>query len=64
MSSHNFGGDGIWTKVTELESEYEGNHIKDRNSSGSLNAWFIHLAEGSMSPAERSSIFLLKITFS
>ncbi len=43
---YNFGGDGIWTKVTELESEYEGNHIKDRNSSGSLNAWFIHLAEG------------------
>ncbi len=43
---YNFGGDGIWTKVTELESDYEGNHIKDRNSSGSLNAWFIHLAEG------------------
>ena len=43
---YNFGGDGIWTKVTELETDYEGNHIKDRNSSGSLNAWFIHLAEG------------------
>ena len=33
-------------KGNRLESEYEGNHIKDRNSSGSLNAWFIHLAEG------------------
>tara|TARA_B100000427_G_scaffold326206_1_gene334427 strand:- start:896 stop:3508 length:2613 start_codon:yes stop_codon:yes gene_type:complete len=43
---YNFGGDGIWTKVTELESDYEGNHIKSGNSSGGLNAWFIHLAEG------------------
>ena len=43
---YNFGGDNIWTKVTELESNYEGNHIKDGNSSGNLDAWFIHLAEG------------------
>lgn len=43
---YNFGGDDIWTKVTELESDYEGNHIKDGNSSGNLDAWFIHLAEG------------------
>lgn len=43
---YNFGGDNIWTKVTELESDYEGNHIKDGNSSGNLDAWFIHLAEG------------------
>ena len=43
---YNFGGDNIWTKVTELETDYEGNHIKNGNSSGALDAWFIHLAEG------------------
>ena len=43
---YNFGGDGIHTKVTTLESEYQGNHIKSGNSSGSLNAWYLHLSEG------------------
>ena len=43
---YNFGEDGIHTKVTTLESDYEGNHIKSGNSSGSLNAWYLHLAEG------------------
>tara|TARA_B100000902_G_scaffold25980_2_gene31230 strand:+ start:11734 stop:14259 length:2526 start_codon:yes stop_codon:yes gene_type:complete len=43
---YNFGDDNIWTKVTELETDYEGNHIKNGNSSGDLDAWFIHLAEG------------------
>ena len=43
---YNFGGDGIYTKVTTLESDYQGNHIKSGNSSGSLNAWYLHLAEG------------------
>ena len=43
---YNFGEDGIYTKVTTLESDYQGNHIKSGNSSGSLNAWYLHLAEG------------------
>ena len=43
---YNFGKDQIHTKVTEIESDYEGNHIKQGNSNGNLDAWFIHLAEG------------------
>ena len=43
---YNFGEDGIHTKVTTLVSDYQGNHIKSGNSSGSLNAWYLHLAEG------------------
>ena len=43
---YNFGKDYIHTKVTELESDYSGQHIKDGNSSGELDAWFLHLAEG------------------
>ena len=43
---YNFNKDSIHTKVTELESDYLGNHIKTGNSSGSLDAWFLHLAEG------------------
>ena len=43
---YNFGSDYIHTKVTELESDYSGSHIKDGNSSGDLDAWFLHLAEG------------------
>ena len=42
----NFGRDEIHTKVTELESDYIGNHIKTGNSSGELDAWFLHLGEG------------------
>ena len=43
---YNFGGDGIHTKVTTLESDYTGSHITSGNASGSLNAWYLHLAEG------------------
>ena len=43
---YNFGGDGIHTKVTTLESDYTGSHITSGNSSGSLNAWYLHLSEG------------------
>ena len=34
------------TKVTTLESDYTGSHITSGNSSGSLNAWYLHLSEG------------------
>ena len=43
---YNFGRDYIHTKVSELASDYQGNHIKDGNASGELDAWFLHLAEG------------------
>ena len=29
-----------------MESDYIGNHIKTGNSSGELDAWFLHLGEG------------------
>ena len=34
------------TKVTELEEDYVGNHIKTGSSAGTLDAWFLHLSEG------------------
>ena len=43
---YNFGRDYVWTKVSQITSDYEGNHIKEGNSSGSLDGWFLHLAEG------------------
>ena len=43
---YNFGGDDIHTKVTTLESDYVGSHIKNGNNSGDLNAWYLHLSEG------------------
>ena len=43
---YNFGKDYIHTKVSEIVSDYEGNHIKEGNASGDLDAWFLHLAEG------------------
>ena len=46
IEDYNFGRDEIHTKVTELTSDYVGNHIKTGNASGKLDAWFIHIAEG------------------
>ena len=46
IEDYNFGRDEIHTKVTELTSDYVGNHIKTGNSSGELDAWFVHIAEG------------------
>ena len=45
---YNFGRDYVWTKVSQITSDYEGNHIKEGNSSGSLDGWFLHLAELSL----------------
>ena len=55
---YNFGEDNIHTKVTELESDYLGNHIKTGNSSGELRAWFLHLAEG-MDESSRAEFDIL-----
>jgi len=46
VEHHNFGRDQMHTKVTELESEYVGNHIKTGSADGTLDAWFLHLSEG------------------
>ena len=46
VEHYNFGRDNMHTKVTELESDYIGNHIKTGNASGTLDAWFLHLSEG------------------
>ena len=46
IEDYNFGRDEIHTKVTELTSDYVGNHIKTGNASGELDAWLIHIAEG------------------
>ncbi|MCH1461501.1 MAG: amidohydrolase family protein, partial [Candidatus Poseidonia sp.] len=46
IEDYNFGRDEIHTKVTELTSDYVGNHIKNGNASGELDAWFVHIAEG------------------
>jgi 5-methylthioadenosine/S-adenosylhomocysteine deaminase len=46
IEDYNFGRDEIHTKVTELTVDYEGNHIKNGNNSGTLDAWFVHIAEG------------------
>jgi len=46
IEHHNFGRDYMHTKVTELTSTYQGNHIKSGNASGTLDAWFLHLSEG------------------
>ena len=46
MEHNNFGRDQMHTKVTELESDYVGNHIKTGSAAGTLDAWFLHLSEG------------------
>ncbi len=51
IEDYNFGRDEIHTKVTELTSDYVGNHIKTGNASGELDAWFIHIAEGVDEPS-------------
>ena len=61
-SSCNFGGDGIHTKVTTLESDYTGSHITSGNSSGSLNAWTSIFPKVSMNQAVLNSIFSSKTT--
>ncbi|MCS5537229.1 MAG: amidohydrolase family protein [Candidatus Poseidoniaceae archaeon] len=46
IEHYNWGKDDIETKILELPTDYSGNHIKNGNSSGDLDAWFLHLAEG------------------
>lgn len=45
---YNFGQDGISTCAVcgAADDDYTGNHLISQNQSGTLNAWFVHLAEG------------------
>lgn len=45
---YNFGQDGISTCAVcgAADDDYTGSHLISQNQSGSLNAWFVHLAEG------------------
>ena len=45
---YNFGQDGISTCAVcgAADDDYTGSHLISQNESGSLNAWFVHLAEG------------------
>ncbi len=58
---YNFGQDGISTCAVcgAADSDYTGSHLISQNQSGSLNAWFVHLAEGvdSSSKAEFDALW-------
>ena len=45
---YNFGQDGISTCAVcgAADDDYTGGHLISQNQSGTLNAWFVHLAEG------------------
>ena len=58
---YNFGQDGMSTCAVcgAADDDYSGSHLISQNESGSLNAWFVHLAEGvdSSSKAEFDSLY-------
>ena len=58
---YNFGQDGITTCAVcgAADSDYTGSHLISQNESGSLNGWFVHLAEGvdSSSKAEFDALW-------
>ena len=58
---YNFGQDGMSTCAVcgAADDDYSGSHLISQNQSGSLNAWFVHLAEGvdSSSKAEFDSLY-------
>ena len=58
---YNFGQDGISTCAVcgAAESDYTGSHLISQSEAGTLNAWFVHLAEGvdSSSKAEFDALW-------
>ena len=48
VEMYNFGQDGMYTCAVcgPTDSDYNANYIIDKNASGTLNAWFVHLSEG------------------
>ena len=58
---YNFGQDGISTCAVcgAADSDYTGSHLISQSESGTLNAWFVHLAEGvdSSSKAEFDALW-------
>ncbi|MFL2977709.1 MAG: hypothetical protein DBX05_00100 [Candidatus Poseidoniales archaeon] len=53
LEKSNFGQDNIETRVggSWFPDDYSGSHIKNAKSSGNLDAWMIHLAEGIDEPS-------------
>ncbi len=43
---YNFGSDYMHSKVSEISWNYTNNGVYSQNQSGNLEAWFLHLAEG------------------
>ena len=58
---YNFGQDGISTCAVcgAADSDYTGSHLISQSEAGTLNAWFVHLAEGvdSSSKAEFDALW-------
>ena len=58
---YNFGQDGISTCAVcgAAEDDYTGSHLISQSEAGTLNAWFVHLAEGvdSSSKAEFDALW-------
>jgi len=58
---YNFGQDGISTCAVcgAAEDDYSGSHLISQSEAGTLNAWFVHLAEGvdSSSKAEFDALW-------
>ena len=58
---YNFGQDGISTCAVcgAAEDDYTGSHLISQSEDGTLNAWFVHLAEGvdSSSKAEFDALW-------
>ena len=48
VEMYNFGQDGMYTCAVcgPTDEDYNAQYIIDKNVSGSLNAWFVHLSEG------------------
>ena len=48
VEMYNFGQDGMYTCAVcgPTDDDYNAQYIIDKNVSGSLNAWFVHLSEG------------------
>ncbi|MDP6870410.1 MAG: amidohydrolase family protein [Candidatus Poseidoniaceae archaeon] len=58
---YNFGQDGMYTCAVcgPADDDYNAQYIIDKNQSGTLNAWFVHLSEGvdSSSKQEFDSLY-------
>jgi hypothetical protein len=60
VEMYNFFRDGMYTCAVcgPTESDYNADYIIDKNVSGTLNAWFVHLSEG-VDPSSKSEFDIL-----